>query len=224
MKNRKWEAIHELYARMEKLYGKSLYQSEEALYGAAAERRKAEAPEREYTLDELIEFRVELRIRLDRLKAVFNEEHSENDVYMILFAIVAHIDEIVQNNIMQSLNIDWPLLQKELFQIENAGDVYYEILDSILQKPQTNPFIYEVYYFCLRYGFRGRHENNPASVLEYVKKLRDKIQGEGKRGIEPEREPGGHIRKITAPHWYYVIGAGIVAAVYLMLLVIARNM
>lgn len=229
MKNRKWEAIHELYSRMERLHGRSLYQPEEALYGGAAEAKpKAEAPaqaaEREYTLDELIEFRVELRMQLDRLKMAFSEEHSESDVYMILFAIVAHIDEIVQNNILHSLDISWPLLQKELFQIENAGDVYYDILDSILQKPQTNPFIYEVYYFCLRCGFRGRHAGNPASVAEYIKKLRDRIQAQGKRGFEPDREAAGQIRKILAPHWYYVIGAGIAAAAYIILLVVARNM
>lgn len=228
MRNRKWEAIHELYNRMERLYGRSLYKPDDALFGDEAESRKAQpaadAPEREYTLDELIEFRVELRIQLDRLKIVFGEEHSESDVYMILFALVAHIDEIVQNNILKSLDISWPLLQKELFQIENAGDVYYEILDSILQKPQTNPFIYEVYYFCLRYGFRGRHDNNPASVQEYIKKLRDRIQARSDREFEEDDEAAGHIRKIMAPHWYYVIGAGIVAATYLILLIVARNM
>lgn len=229
MKNRKWEAIHELYSRMEKLHGRSLYQPEEAPYGEeAAAKPKAPAPaeaaEREYTLDELIEFRVELRMQLDRLKTAFSEEHSESEVYMILFAIVAHIDEIVQNNVMHSLDISWPLLQKELFQIENAGDVYYEILDSILQKPQTGVFIYEVYYFCLRCGFRGRHAGNPAPVAEYMKKLRDRIQAEGKRGFEPEKDAAGHIRKILAPHWYYIIAAGIVAAAYIILLVVARNM
>lgn len=229
MKNKKWEVIHELYTRMERLYGKSLYQSEETLYGSGAEHQdqsaaQGEVSAREYSLDDMIEFRAELRNQLDYLKATFLEEHPERDTYMILFAIVAHIDEIVQNKILRAMNVSWPLLQKELFQIENAGEVYYEVLDGILQKPQTDPFIYEVYYFCLRYGFRGRYENKPASVVEYIKKLKDKLQLEEGRTLQLDKEATGHIKKIRSPHWYYVIGAGIVAATYIILVIVAKLM
>ena len=229
MKNKKWEAIHELYTRMERLYGKSLYKPEETLHRSVAEKQEGstaytDVSDHEYSLDDMIEFRAELRNQLDFLKTIFLEEHPERDTYMILFAIVAHIDEIVQNNILRAMNIDWPLLQKELFQVENAGEVYYEVLDSILQKPQTDPFIYEVYYFCLRYGFRGRYESKPATILEYIKKLQDKLQLEEKRNLQPDKEATGHIKKIRSPYLYYVIGAGIIAGVYIVLVITARLM
>ena len=78
--------------------------------------------------------RAELRNQLDFLKATIAEHYSERDTYMVLFAIVAQIDELIQTNFLQTMNISWPLLQKELFQIDNAGEVFYEILDDILPK------------------------------------------------------------------------------------------
>ena len=38
MKNKQWEAIHEVYTRMEKLCGRSLYISEESLFTGRGER------------------------------------------------------------------------------------------------------------------------------------------------------------------------------------------
>ena len=177
MKNRQWEAIHEVYTRMEKLCGKNLYIPEESLYAGAGEKQNRKDMARDdesviVTPDDMIRIRAELRTQLDFLKATLAEQYSERDTYTVLFAVVAQIDELIQTNFLRTLNLSWPLLQKELFQIDNAGEVFYEILDDILPKPQTNTFIYEVYFFCLRYGFRGRYENNPVKITEYLKNCR----------------------------------------------------
>lgn len=225
MKNKKWELIHELYARMERLCGKSLYQPEELLYGGAPQQNDVSPGENEsqheYSIEDMIALRAELRNQLDFLKVALNGMHSEHDTYMILFPIVAQIDEIIQNNILNSINLNWPLLQKELFQIENAGEVFYEILDDILNKPQTPTSVYEVYYFCLRYGFRGRHESNPAKIVDYIQRLREKIEEHGENGIPLETDSIGQIKKIIRPYWYYLIATGVFLFVYLILLIVA---
>lgn len=223
MKNRKWELIHELYIRMERLCGKSLCRPEELLYGDTQKKSSdaEDTTERAYTIDEMIILRAELRNQLDFLKVELTGAYSERDAYMILFPIVAQIDEIIQNNILRSISVSWPLLQSELFKIENAGEVFYEILDDILNKPQTPGAVYEVYYFCLRYGFRGRYESNPAKIVDYIKRLREKLEMPEENDIPMETEQVGQVRKIIRPYWYYLIAAGVFFLVYLSLVLVA---
>ncbi|MEN6375660.1 MAG: DotU family type IV/VI secretion system protein [Smithella sp.] len=227
MKNKKWELIHELYVRMEQLCGKSLYQPEELLLGGASPQKKTAGeenqPQKEYSIEDMIALRAELRNQLDFLKVALSDVHNERDTYMILFPIVAQIDEIIQNNILSPVDVSWPLLQKELFQIENAGEVFYEILEDLLNKPQTPTSIYEVYYFCLRYGFRGRYENNPAKIVDYINRLREKLEVHGEKDIPLEAESTGQVKKIIRPYWYYLIAAGVFLLVFLMLFLVAEN-
>jgi type IV/VI secretion system ImpK/VasF family protein len=226
LENKMWEQIHELYMRMERFCGKSLYLPEELLYGNAVVQKNGDdvsrEAEREYSLEDMIALRAELRNQLDFLKVELNGVFNERDIYMILFPLVAQIDEIIQNNILRTINVHWPLLQSELFQIENAGDVFYEILDNILNKPQTPGAVYEMYYFCLRYGFRGRYATNPAKIVDYIKHLREKLEMPEKgKDILIESESSGQVRKVIRPHWYYLIAAGVFLFVYLGLILIA---
>lgn len=227
MKNKPWEAIHEVYTRLEKLCGRSLYIPEESPYAGAGEQPSAEDARfgREaviYTADDIVHIRADLRTHLDFLKSVLSEQYSERDTYIILFAIVAQIDELIQTNFLRTMNMNWPLLQKELFQIDNAGDVYYEILDDILPKPQTHTFIYEVYYFCLRYGFRGRYENNPVKIAEYLKKLQARLKQDDIIISPSETEDVGQIKQFSSPYWNYLIMAGVLVATYLFFVILGR--
>lgn len=227
MKNKKWELIHELYVRIEQLCGQSLYQPEELLLGGVPPQKKTAGeenqPQKEYSIEDMIELRADLRNQLDFLKVALSDVHNERDTYMILFPIVAQIDEIIQNNILSPVDVSWPLLQKELFQVENAGEVFYEILEDVLNKPQTPTSIYEVYYFCLRYGFRGRYENNPVKIVDYINRLREKLEVHGGKDIPLEAESTGQIKKIIRPYWYYLIAAGVFFLVFLMLFLVAGN-
>ena len=227
MKNKQWEAIHEVYARMEKLCGRSLYIPEESLYAGVGERPESKDTQagvgvEVYSADDIVRIRAELRTQLDFLKAALSEQYSERDTYLILFALVAQIDELIQTNFLRTMHISWPLLQKELFQIDNAGDVFYEILDDILPKPQTHVFIYEVYYFCLRYGFRGRYENNPVKITEYLKKLQAKLKQDEPALAVAETEEMGHIKQFGSPYWSYLIMAGVLVIAYLFFMFLGR--
>lgn len=226
LKNKKWELIHELYLRLELLCGKCLYESEE-MRGDATPRGekiqgKNESPQ-EYSIEDMIAMRTELRNQLDFLKAALSDLHNERDTYMMLFPIVAQIDEIIQNNVLSSVDASWPLLQKELFQIENAGEVFYDILEDVLNKPQTSTAVYEVYYFCLRCGFRGRYENNPAKISDYISRLGEKLEVHGAKDIPLETESTGQIKKIIRPYWYYLIAGGVSFLVFLVLFLIAGS-
>jgi len=226
MKNKPWEAIHEVYTRMEKLCGKSLYVSEESLYAARGEQQESEdiepdAGENVYSIDDIVHIRAELRNQLDFLQSTLAEQYSERDTYMILFAIVAQIDELIQTNLLRTMNTSWPVLQKELFQIENAGEVFYEILDDILAKPQTHTFVYEVYFFCIRYGFRGRYESNPVKITEYLKKLQAKLKQDEIYAPPAEADEMVKLKQFSSPYWYYLITAGVLVFAYFFFLILA---
>ena len=135
---------------------------------------------------------------------------------------MAQIDELIQINFLQAIRTSWPLFQKELFQIDNAGEVFYEILDDILLKPQTPIFIYEVYYFCLSYGFRGRYEGNPVKVTEYLKKLQTRLKQEELTIAPAEAEEMGRIKQFGSPYWSYLITAGVLVTFYCMFLVLGK--
>ena len=68
-----------------------------------------------------------------------------------------------------------PPLQQELYQVVDAGDIFYELLDTVLGKPETLVLVYEVYYFCLHDGFCGRYGSNPDRITDYQEKLRKHI-------------------------------------------------
>jgi len=220
MKNKPWEAIHELYTRMEKLCGKSLYVPEEELFTGRSDLQAGEEGKRDLnadidSVDDIVSMRAEMRHQLDFLKATLAEHYSERDTYIVLFPISAQIDELIQNNYLNTMNMNWPLLQKELFKIDNAGEVFYEFLDELLSKPQTHMFIYEVYYFCMRYGFRGRYENNPVKVTEYLKKLQAKLKQDEIYVAPAESEDMVKLKHFGSPYWSYLITAGLLVFAYI---------
>ena len=124
----------------------------------------------------LLELRSQLRDQLEDLRAVLTELYSERDAYFVLFPLTAHCDEIVKMLILDAQHLDWPPLQQELYQVADAGDLFYELLDNALSKPETLPLVYEVYYFCLQDGFCGRYSVNPNRVTDYLQKLQKHIR------------------------------------------------
>lgn len=136
--------------------------------------RAADSPAAIAMID-LMELRNRLRAQLDHLRTTLIEQHSERDAYFVLFPLTAHCDEQVKKMILDINQQEWPSLQHELYQIADAGDLFYELLDTILGKPETLPLVYEVYYFCLHDGFCGRYGVNPDRISDYLKKLQSHI-------------------------------------------------
>ena len=127
------------------------------------------------TID-LVELRSQLRSQLEELRGVITEQSSERDAYFVIFPLTAHCDEMVKMKILDTQHLEWPPLQQELYQVADAGDLFYELLDNALTKPETLPLVYEVYYFCLQDGFCGRYSLNPDRVTDYLEKLKAHIR------------------------------------------------
>jgi type IV/VI secretion system ImpK/VasF family protein len=230
MKNDQWEAIQAVFEKMEQACGQlgsavspvhSSLQSD-AVSTMVGEEEVSSAPGRDQRRD-VVEARAEIRTQLDFLRVKLAETLAERDCYLVLFPIVAYFDEYVQTSYLDENQLSWPPLQKELFQIDDAGELFYETVDDLLRKPQTIPFIYEVYYFCLNQGFQGKYVDNPVKISEYMKKLRGKIPVVDLSRVQSASEETGQIRLVGSAIWYYLASAAVLVLCYLLLVVFARH-
>ena len=230
MKNEQWLAIYNIFEKMEQLCGglkSPSPDSQDATLSARMEgdivtRRKAGLRGKQ-DIEDIVKGRAHIRTQLEFLRAKLGETLAERDCYLILFAIVAHFDEYVQANYLSDSHEGWPPLQRELFQIDDAGEVFYETLDDILHKPQTLSLVYEVFYFCLNHGFRGRYNDNPVKITEYLRRLRAKIPVHNLENIQAEPEETGQIKFLGSMAWYYAAAAVGIVAGYFMFLAAANR-
>lgn len=161
---------------------------------------------------DIVKLRADLRQRLKNLEDRLSTNLPDREVFYALFPIVVYTDEIVQS-IFADRAAQWPPLQFELYRIENGGEVFYEKLDELLGKNETEPLIFEVFYFCLKDGFLGRWQDNPTKVHEYMHRAAEAIQI-----AEYERESQtdvGDVRTFVFPYRYYVAAAACVFLAFL---------
>jgi type IV/VI secretion system ImpK/VasF family protein len=187
MQNPLWSAIYDIFTDVDALLTQverfgTVSPAVEGTGGAAPRRparaavQKLEGMRQAYSeTTALVEVRSQIRSKLDMLKAALSARLTERETYLVLFPVVVRFDELVQNRFLAAAGTAWPPLQKELFEIDNGGEVFYDTLDDLLRKAETLPFVYEVYYFCLSDGFRGKYADNLAKINEYKTKLADKI-------------------------------------------------
>ncbi len=215
MKNIQWDAVYSVFEKMEVLTGKLAVETD----GVDSLPESSD----EINDDELIKIRNDIRTQLDLLRTQLLVELTERDCYFVLFPIVVLFDELVQSQLFDGHLTSWPPLQKELFQIDDAGEVFYDTLEEILRKPQTLPFIYEVYYFCLNHGFKGKYIDNPEKINEFKKLLKNKIQVNTPEISEIPAEETGMLKQIGNSLKYYATACAAVFVFYLFFNMIALN-
>ena len=209
MKDNLWVPIYDLFQEMAKIHQEP--QRYKKVKGDDDQSRIVSAGLDPKTV---VKLRSNIRTQLELLKSKLSEKLTEREVYLVLFPIVVYFDEMVMYGLLSQQHSAWRPLQKELFQIDNGGEVFYDTVDDIIRKPQTLPFVYEIFYYCLSDGFKGKYEGNVVKINDYKKLLRDKIplpermdqeeKGEGLQGIERAR----------FPFWYYSVAVVLLVCVY----------
>lgn len=161
----------------------------------------------------LVALREQIRKRLLKLKARFAEVLTERESLYAAYPIVIYFDELVQLG-SRGAATRWEPLQSELYDIDNGGEKFFELLDDGLMKQETHPLILEIYYFCLADGFLGMHMNDLKRIEEYKFRLVERIP------LAPV--PPGDVDKpkpvelISFPWQYYAVAVAAVLAVYLI--------
>lgn len=222
MKNEQWEAIHVVFEKMGQLCGQ-LKRPVSPMSKVSLPAKIGDMTHEEEVIPagdegyDIVEVRAEIRTQLDFLRVKLAEQFTERDCYLVVFSIVAYFDEHVQTSYLDENQMSWPPLQKELFQVDDAGEVFYDIVDDILRKPQTLPFIYEIYYFCLSKGFRGKYVDNPVKINEYMKKLQEKIPVADLADVHMLPEDTRQIKPVGSFIWYYGAAVAVLVVCYFLL-------
>ncbi|BAU58577.1 outer membrane protein ImpK/VasF [Halorhodospira halochloris] len=87
------------------------------------------------------------------------------------YALVAYIDEAVLASNRQDKKdwMAWPL-QLELFAEQTAGEKFFACLDELRRDPQRNIDLLELFYVCLRLGFKGAYSLRADDQLKILEK------------------------------------------------------
>lgn len=125
--------------------------------------------------DLLEQLRGKLKEHLAQLEAQLASHLTEAETYQVLLPLVIHCDEQVLRRLPIKDQPSWPLLQRERFQIDDGGDVFYQLIDERMQKSDTTVLVFEVLYFCLSDGFLGRFASDPTKIAAYKARLAARI-------------------------------------------------
>jgi type VI secretion system protein ImpK len=86
--------------------------------------------------------------------------YSREDIRLAMFAVIALLDESILNS-RNPVFADWPRkpLQQEVFGGHQAGEVFFQNIDSLLAQPDSSVLadILEVYLLCILLGYGGKY-------------------------------------------------------------------
>lgn len=108
------------------------------------------------------------------LKGIYDSvqpHQGDRNAYYVLFALTAYCDEIALSYLQQQHNLGWEPLQVELFNISDAGTLFYRYAELFRGRNDIPSLVFEIYYFCLKAGFKGGYITNPAARKAYLDEL-----------------------------------------------------
>ncbi len=146
---------------------------------------------------------------LNALRKSLASEFSAEQVEEVLQPYAFLLDEMVLRRLSEAEQPLWPLLQQSLFGVDSGGDVFFDQADFRLSHADTQPILFEVFYFCLLAGFEGRHADNAAKLQEYQDKLKARIPRPSPPGA-PAAAPAVEMLPIYEFPLRYYVGTGLV--------------
>src|SRR5215475_5979514 len=121
---------------------------------------------------------------------------TAEDVKQVIFAVVAFLDESVLTS-RNPVFVNWPRLplQAELFGHQLAGEIFFQELQKVLNRPDSHEVsdLLEVYCLCLLLGFKGRYAAGGSGDLrgliaasqEKIRRIRGAVGMLSPRGMIP---------------------------------------
>jgi len=105
--------------------------------------------------------------------------YSGEDIQLATFAVVAFLDESILN-MHNPVFADWPRrpLQEEYFGHHVAGEIFFQNLDKIHQRNESQDVgdLLEVYQLCMLLGFAGKYSiGGRAELMARIQTTGDKI-------------------------------------------------
>jgi type VI secretion system protein ImpK len=172
-------------------------------------------------------FRAEMKKHLNiATQRARQRGYGAEDVKQAIFAVVAFLDESVLTSGNPAF-ADWPRLplQAELFGNQLAGEIFFQELQGVLNRPDTAEVgdLLEVYGLCILLGFKGRFAAGGGGDLRSMQiavqeKLR-RIRGSSNLLSPRGTIPADAVRLVQSDRWVrrLLIGTIATAAVTIVL-------
>lgn len=91
---------------------------------------------------------------LENLKGGLEKQLDKHHTSLVLFAVVAAVDEKMKSYEYTTSKVRWTPLQKDMYAAYTAGEVFFKSIDEILDDPNTPNIVYQVYFAMLKRGFQ----------------------------------------------------------------------
>ncbi|QSH42123.1 DotU family type IV/VI secretion system protein [Lentisphaerota bacterium ZTH] len=184
--------------------------------------------------EKIIEFRSDLRKKINILQRCCEKEYGAKTSYYIIFPIVVFCDETVSMFLAQN-SVEWPKMQKEIFNTQDGGEKFYELLEQVLQNPTYPEVVYQFNYLILKAGYKGKlvDDTGQQSRDEYLTKLEKLLSKYISPSSTDSKEYAynsdsitfrGLLKTICRKHFYLPIIAGLAVIYMISLWVIAGMM
>lgn len=201
-----------------------LYWQEISFYLNELDKERAAFEKTAITASTMDYTRKKMTTLLEDLKTSLEQRLDIHHSSLIVFAIIAAIDEKMQGYDYNDNKVKWPPLQKDFYSAYTAGEVFFKSLDEILDDHKVPNIVYQVYYLMLKRGFQGRYKDSKTQLAKYLDMLKDKIPV---APVVVKKEnvstPVSKAKKTLLKRWhYYVLSLGLTVAVFAILMLIAR--
>ena len=156
---------------------------------------------------------------LGRLKSYLEQRLDKHYASLAIFSIVAWVDEEMQSIDYNQLKARWNPLQKDFYSAYTAGEVFFETIDKILDDPTVPQIVYEVFYFILKKGFKGKYRDSKTQLSNYLELLKRKISVTHPKNQQSE-PASTFLKQEKRKKWHYYASAfGLSIITYLALYV-----
>lgn len=158
-------------------------------------------------LDTITNTRENINRQLEQLKVSLEQSLDKNFASLVLFSIVAFVDEEMHRQVLETKQGNWIPLQKDFYGAYNAGELFYETIDKIIDDPQVPSIVPMVFYFILKKGFQGKYRDSKAHINKYIEILKDKIPTESPEKSQKTNPYANLNTKKKIKWWHYYVGA-----------------
>ena len=112
--------------------------------------------------------------------------------HLCVLAMASFIDEreqVALGSLAEAFRL--PLLQTELFDIDDGGDRFFTQLQELLRRADIHELVFEVHLLCLRSGFVGRFRDRRHELDKLIERVVERV-----RAGQP---PGAALATTAAP-------------------------
>jgi type IV/VI secretion system ImpK/VasF family protein len=163
--------------------------------------------------------RAVLRESLSMADAALTAYVGGRQRYQCLVALVAFLDER-ERIALGGLAEGWglPPHQRELLDIDDGGDRFFDELADASARRDTHGLVLEIFLFCLRSGFVGRHRDHRFQLDQTVAELTERVRRDqpvpvaAVTAAPAARRP--RLALIGFPVRTYVVAGGLVALLF----------